>query len=199
MKLSILICTMPQRADMFHAIRSKLLKQIDETAKGQVEILSNIRTDITTGHKRNLLMKEAKGEFVVFVDDDDDVFDYYVSEIIKTINENPDIDCIGTNGIISFDGKNPKQWFISITYPNWHESANVYYRTPNHITPIRRSIASTIAFPNIYRGEDSAFSLAIQPLLKKEAIIKKPIYHYRFRAPYVPQTENGAPYRPAWR
>jgi hypothetical protein len=199
MKLSILICTMPQRAAMFNAIHTKLLHQIEQSAKGEVEVLFNGRTDVSTGHKRNLLMQLAQGEFVVFVDDDDDVYDYYVSEIVKTINENPDIDCIGTNGIISFDGNNPKQWFISIAYKYWYESANVYYRTPNHISPIRKTIAASIPFPNIYRGEDSAFSLAIYPLLTKEAIIKKPIYHYRFCAPFTSQIENGAPYRPAWR
>jgi hypothetical protein len=199
MKLSILICTMPQRVEMFNAIHSKLLHQIETSAKGEVEVLANGMVDITTGHKRNLLMQEAKGEFVVFVDDDDDVYDWYVSEIVKTINENPEIDCIGTNGIISFNGENPRKWFISIAYQNWYESAEVYYRTPNHISPIRRTIASSIPFPNIYRGEDSAFSLAIHPLLKKEAIIEKPIYHYRFCSPIVTQVENGAPYRPAWR
>ena len=199
MKLSILICTIPQRADMFNAIYSKLLRQAESVGKGEVEILFNAQTEITTGHKRNLLIKESKGEFVVFVDDDDDVYDYYVDEIVKTIRENPDIDCIGTNGIISFNGQNHKKWFISKEYNHWHEQAEIYFRTPNHISPIRRSIAVSVPFPNVFVGEDSAFSIAVHPLLKKEALIQKPMYHYQSRTSITPLVENGAPYRPAWR
>ena len=199
MKLSILICTMPQRAEMFNTLLEKLNRQVENDAKGKVEILSNDRIDITTGHKRNLLIQDSQGDFVVFVDDDDDVYEWYVKDIIETIEKNPNVDCIGTNGIISFDGKNPKKWFISIKYLHWYEANNVYYRTPNHISPIRRSIAITVPFPDLYRSEDSAFSAQIFPLLKNEAIIERPLYHYRFAAPAPKHTENGEPYRPAWR
>ena len=199
MKLSILICTIPQRQDLFNNIYAKIKNQIDLYGKGLVEILYDSQIDITTGNKRNLLIEKSKGEFVVFVDDDDDVFDCYVSEILQTIEKNPDIDCIGTNGIISFNGQNHRKWFISKEYQHWHEKEEVYYRTPNHISPIRRSIAISIPFPNVYVGEDSAFSTQIYPLLKKEAIIQKPLYHYQSRATTTPLVENGAPYRPAWR
>ena len=199
MKLSILICTMPERSQMFNAIKAKILNQIEKAKTNEVEVLSNDRLDITTGEKRNLLLAQSKGDFIVFVDDDDDVYEYYVAEIVNTINENPNIDCIGTNGIISFNGQNSKQWFISISYKHWHESAGVYYRTPNHISPIRREIAIGIGFPNQHHGEDFAYSMSILPHLHKEAIIAKPLYHYQARGENIPQVENGAPYRPAWR
>ena len=203
MKLSILICTMPERSQMFNAIKAKILNQIEKAKTNEVEVLSNDRLDITTGEKRNLLLAQSKGDFIVFVDDDDDVYEYYVAEIVNTINENPNIDCIGTNGIISFNGQNSRQWFISISYKHWHESAGVYYRTPNHISPIRREIAIGIGFPNQHHGEDFAYSMSILPHLHKEAIIAKPLYHYQSRVAITNhppnQDENGAPYRPAWR
>jgi glycosyltransferase involved in cell wall biosynthesis len=201
MKLSILICTLPQRAEMFNFIFEKLSKQINSSNKNQVEIVSDDNIHITTGEKRNQLISKAKGEFVVFVDDDDDVYDYYISEILSTIENNPYIDCIGTNGIISFNGQNQRNWYISIDYKHWHEKADGYYRTPNHISPIRKSIAEQITFPNTHHGEDFAFSMAIYPLLKNEAKIEKPMYHYKYKgkSEQIPQGEQGSPYRPAWR
>jgi len=199
MKLSILICTMPQRSEMFRLLHAKISLQIEKAKTKEVEILSNDKLDISTGKKRNLLIAESKGDFIVFVDDDDDVYDYYVEEILNTINKNPDIDCIGTNGIISFNGQNPKRWFISKAYNHWHESEEVYYRTPNHISPVRRTIAEKSPFPDEHHGEDFVYSKGILPFLHKEAIIEKPMYHYQARGENTPKVENNAPYRAAWR
>jgi glycosyltransferase involved in cell wall biosynthesis len=191
---------MPERNQMFRALYTKILQQIEKAKSKDVELLSNERMDISTGEKRNLLIKQSSGEFVVFVDDDDDVFDCYVEEILKAINENPKIDCIGINGVISFNGENPKKWFISKKFQRWYESADVYYRTPNHISPIRKTIAEFVGFPKIHHGEDFVYSMGVLPHLNKEAIIEKPLYHYKSRAELSqPQFENGAPYRPAWR
>ena len=202
MKLSILICTMPQRAEMFRVLHAKISQQIEKAETKEVELLSNDQMGISTGQKRNLLINESCGEFVVFIDDDDDIFDCYVEEILKTITENPSVDCIGINGVISFNGQNHQKWFISKKFERWYESAGVYYRTPNHISPIRRTIAQLIPFPNIHHGEDFAYSIGILPHLHKEATIEKPLYHYQSRATihHPPtQVENGAPYRPPFR
>lgn len=198
MKLSILICTMPERREMFCVLHAKISQQIEKAETNEVEILSNDLMNITTGEKRNILLDSSIGEFVVFVDDDDNVYDYYVLEILRVIRQNPDIDCIGINGIISFNGEDSKKWFISKKYQHWCEEAQIYFRTPNHISPIRRSIAISVRFPNICHGEDSAFSTAIYPLLKNEALIEKPMYHYQARTE-TPHIQNGEPYRPAWR
>jgi glycosyltransferase involved in cell wall biosynthesis len=194
---------MPERSEMFRALQCKILEQIEKTKANEVELLSNDRMDVSTGQKRNMLIDSSSGDFVVFVDDDDDVYDCYIEEILKTITENPNVDCIGINGLISFNGQNHKKWFISKKFERWYESAEVYYRTPNHISPIRRTIAKLVPFPNIHHGEDFAYSIGILPHLHNEATIEKPLYHYQSKvavANHPPnQDENGAPYRPAWR
>jgi len=200
MKLSILICTMPQRSDMFRLLHAKISQQIEKVKTTEVELLSNDKMNISTGEKRNLLIDSSSGEFVVFVDDDDDVYDYYVEEILKTINENPQVDCIGINGVISFNGQNHKKWFISKKFERWYESGDVYYRTPNHISPIRRTIAQLVGFPKIHHGEDFSYSMGVLPHLQEEAIIEKPLYHYQTLGNLPqPHIENNEPYRPAWR
>ena len=202
MKLSILICTIPERSQMFRVLHDKISQQIKKIKTNGVEIISNDQIGISTGQKRNLLISQSVGDFIVFIDDDDDIYDYYVEEILKSINENPNADCIGINGIISFNGENHQKWFISKKFERWYESAGVYYRTPNHISPIRRTIAQLVGFPNIHHGEDFAYSLGVLPYLNLEATIDKPLYHYQSRATTnYPQTqvENGAPYRPPFR
>jgi glycosyltransferase involved in cell wall biosynthesis len=192
---------MPERSEMFRLLHAKISHQIEKVKTTEVELLSNDRMDVSTGEKRNMLIDSSSGEFVVFVDDDDDVYDYYVEEILKTINENPQVDCIGINGVISFNGQNHKKWFISKKFERWYENSDGYYRTPNHISPIRRSIAKSVGFPKTYNGEDFAYSIGVLPHLHKEATIQKPLYHYQARATNNQhhQDENGAPYRPPWR
>ena len=197
--LSILICTMPERQAMYKYIYDKICNQIKSLDLINVEVLSNSEMNITTGYKRNLLIQESQGEYVVFIDDDDDVYDYYVSEIINTLESNPNVDCIGINGIITFNGSNAKKWIVSKEYKTWHETAEVYYRTPNHLTPIKRSIAIKTPYPDVTKGEDFAFSIAVYDLIHTEVIIEKPMYHYKFNQSHNQVLSDGGVYRAAWR
>jgi glycosyltransferase involved in cell wall biosynthesis len=182
MKLSILICTLPERQVMFDVLKAKLMGQLFKLPefKDQVEICSATNIKMTTGALRNDLLKMAKGDFVVFIDDDDDVDSDYVKEIMTVIKDNPNIDCIGINGLITFDGDKGKPWSISIKHGHWHETDEMYLRTPNHISPVRRSIALKAKFPDISYGEDMEYSKRILPMCKKEACIDKPLYHYKY-------------------
>ena len=72
-RLSILIPTLESRQQQFEWLYDKLATQVRRHGlEGEVEILS-LRDDGTTsiGYKRNRLMEQAQGEFIVFVDDDD--------------------------------------------------------------------------------------------------------------------------------
>lgn len=179
--LSILIPTLRSRADKYNAINEKLLNQLHQLKKyaGAIYTITD-DGEQAIGHKRNELLKMAKGKFIVFVDDDDDISDDYVELIVKAIEENPDIDCIGIQGTITFDGKNERQWYISKDYGRWYEENNVYYRTPNHISPVKRELALQIMFPEINFGEDSDYSHRLLPLLKSEVKIEKNIYLYKY-------------------
>jgi glycosyltransferase involved in cell wall biosynthesis len=177
--LSVLICTMPERYYSFTSLKESLEKQIEQNKlNGLVEILSDDRMDITIGQKRNNLMQAAKGKFVAFIDDDDDVHTDYLRLIVEAIQNNPELDCIGINGEIIFDKIHHRQWFVSIKYEEWHEKDLIFYRTPNHLSPIKREIAVKCAYPDSSFGEDRFFSDLIFPLLKNEVVIETPLYIY---------------------
>jgi len=181
MMLSILICTIPERREMFEALYGKILLQIAmNSAISEVELIWDDNANITTGRKRNYLLDRAKGMFVVFIDDDDEIADDYLETILSAIKENPNVDCIGFEGYITFDGSKRKEWSISIKHGHWHETDTHYLRTPNHISPVRRGIATHCRFPEISYGEDMEFSKRILPFCKEETYVNKCLYHYKF-------------------
>lgn len=174
--LSILTCTLYQRKKNFDKLKNHLEQQIKFLP--QVELLANIDSgEKSIGQKRNELLCAAKGEYVVFVDDDDLVSTDYVNSILTAIHyKKPD--CCGIEGKIFFNKKANKKFIHSIQYQNWFEKNNVYYRCPNHLNPIRKELALAVGFQNLNSGEDHDFSERIKPLLKTEVYIKKCLYFY---------------------
>jgi glycosyltransferase involved in cell wall biosynthesis len=182
MKLSILICTIPSRHEMFYKLLNQVKLLCSKHSDGILEILIQADTHLNIGQKRNKLLEEAKGDFVVFIDDDDEIHDDYVDCMLNAIEICPDADCIGYKGYITFNGSTRKNWVISKECLTWHEKDQVYYRTPNHISPVRREIALSVKFPEITFGEDYEYSMGILPMLKKETFVDKELYHYKFMA-----------------
>jgi GT2 family glycosyltransferase len=179
MILSILIPSMHKRAGML----DRLIKSIPKSK--DIEIITDVDDGrVCTGKKRNDLIKAAKGEYVVFIDDDDEITPDYIPDILKAAALHPD--CIVFKGWMTTDGADRKDFRLSINYPYtavWENGKEVYLRFPNHICPIKRSIASMVKFPNVTMGEDYAFALALHErgLLKTEEVIDKFIYHYKYK------------------
>lgn len=174
-KLSILIATMPIRKEKL----KNLLSILEPQVLGQpVEILTDDSMLYNIGVKRNYLLNRAKGEYIVFVDDDDLVSPDYVENILRATETKPD--CIGISGTIIFNGHEQKQWHISKSFKGWFEQLGIYYRTPNHISPVRRELALQVMFPPIQFGEDFEYSTNLLPLLKTEVVIPGNLYFYRY-------------------
>lgn len=172
-KLSILTVTLESRRPVFENLARVLRAQ----SNSYVEMLANCDNgERSIGQKRNELLEAAKGDYVVFVDDDDMVFPYYTFGILKAIESNPD--CCGIEGIITQKDIGPKKFIHSIQYEDWFERDNVYYRCPNHLNPIKREIALDVRFPDKSWQEDKDFSERLKGKLKTETYIKGPIYYY---------------------
>jgi len=182
LKLSILIATMPSRIEMFDdlmvAIQHAQSIAHSHGFLNQVEVLFDNSMEYNIGVKRNKLLSRAYGEYIVFIDDDDLISSDYVHKILVACQQ--ETDCIGISGIITTNGLKQKQWHISKKNLTWFEKNWIYYRTPNHISPVRRTIALKAMFPEISYAEDHGYSRRLLPLLKSEAIVPGNIYHYRY-------------------
>jgi len=173
--LSILICTMPSRANKLARLMSILTPQM----RPEVEIL--IESDegqMSIGAKRNKLLSMATRKYVVFVDDDDTVHPQYIDMIFQAIGFS-DPDCIGICGEILY-GNSTWQFRHSITVGRWCKDKlnKLFFRTPNHLNPIKREHALKAKFPEISYGEDKQYSESVRPFLKTEAFIEGSIYFY---------------------
>lgn len=177
-QLSILIATMPSRIRSFDSLMLNLKTQAI-LANQDVEILYDNSVLYNIGTKRNKLLERANGNYIVFCDDDDLVSDNYVKLILEATKSNAD--CIGINGIITTNGKDERKWFISKEYGCWKTEGDVYLRTPNHISPVKRELALLAMFPEISFGEDYEYSMRLLPLLTSEEKITEPLYFYRYR------------------
>jgi glycosyltransferase involved in cell wall biosynthesis len=174
-KLSVLICSLENRQHLLQRLMDVLNPQLNDN----VEVLKKIDNgEIPIGRKRNELLEQAQSEYVAFVDDDDIVSNDYISKILHAIEKKPD--CCGLQGIITFQGKSPRMFIHSLKYKSWFEQNNVYYRCPNHLNAIKRSLAIQVKFPETNHGEDRDFSTRILPLLKTEEYINGVIYHYLY-------------------
>lgn len=176
-KLSILIPSTKDREYMTLCLKEMICLNASVEQAEQFEIIIDWSGDIV-GKKRNDLLKQAKGEYIVFVDSDDLVSPVYVSKILEACKSGAD--CIGINGIMTTNGQLEQKWFISKEYGYWHQRGSVFYRTTNHISPVRRELALQAGFPEWIFGEDAEYSRRLLPLLKTEVIITEPLYHYKF-------------------
>ena len=174
MKLSILIATMPSRRKSF----AKLLNSLGKS--DNVEVLWDDSMDYNIGVKRNKLLERACGEYVSYIDDDDSVDVRYVANILEAIKTKPD--CVGISGVITTNGGNIRRWHISKDYGSWYQKGRAYFRTPNHISPVRRDIALAVMFPEVAHGEDYAYSMGILPLLKTEVKVRGNMYFYNYNS-----------------
>ena len=197
MKLSILICHLTKRTPKLRRLRAVLDPQI-EGREGKVEIL--VREDDgdeTVGCKRNKLLYQAVGRYVVFIDDDDMVPEDYVDTILAAIGggqnqrlvwdpetdkiaesdvDAPDV--VGFFGHMITNGGEPEVFDHSIKFREWSTKGKKFLRCPNHTNPVRRELALETRFPEIDIGEDRDYSLRLMPLLRTEVYVDKCMYIY---------------------
>ena len=89
MKLSILTPTIPGRENQAQTLSQKLASQILDLPVEHLILSDNRRR--TIGAKRQALLDCARGEYVAFVDDDDDVSDDYIVSLLAGIETGVDV------------------------------------------------------------------------------------------------------------
>lgn len=183
MILSVLICSLYKRSGLLSSLMREVQKQTTECGAGsEVELLVEIDAgELSTGVKRKKLLEKATGRYVIYIDDDDEIYSYYIKELLEAAKSGSD--CFAINGIMTTNGDNLISWRLSKNYQNEtinENGVNLYLRHTNHITAVKRDIALQSGFPDLSCGEDKGYSEGLRGLLQTECVIIPPMYHYRY-------------------
>lgn len=182
--LSICICSIYSRKHFLDRLMAILTPQLCD----RTEVLLAIDAgQVSIGVKRQRLLERARGEFIVFIDDDDTVAPDYVAQIIAASLRNPTADAITYRSKRYEDGAYEADCCYSIKNESnrshyYVDGFKTYSRWPYHVTPIRRELALKIGFKDKDHQEDSDFAEALRPLLKTEEHIEAFLYFYWWRS-----------------
>lgn len=180
-RLSILICSITSRRAMLERLMSQLSPQLTDA----VEVIVDCDAGETIiGTKRNRLVAKSNplSGWVCFVDDDDAVSANYCAEILRALDGDPD--CVGFNSRRFLDGRQVGDCSYSIRNRDvddtidYNEQFRHSFRTPGHLTPIRREFVLETGFEAWCYGEDRDFERRVFPLLKTESFIDANLYDY---------------------
>lgn len=182
MKLSILICSLDSRVELFNRLFIELDRQRDNRNTTLEILVERDNGEQRTGTKRNRLLERARGEYVCFIDDDDEVSPNYINILLEAIEQN--FDCVSLRGVMTTSGQNHETFEHSIRYKAYQTTDNPikYERYPNHLNCIRASIAKQFKFPEINHGEDTDWATQIfkSGLIKTEFYTDEILYYYRY-------------------
>jgi len=183
MKLSILICTLKSREEKLIRLCDILKPQVEKFKKQVEVIIANDTGENSIGYKRNYLVNMANiyiepNEYLCFIDDDDTVSDNYIELLLEKIKLAPDV--IVFDAFRFANGKPDRIVKYGIEYNKDYHDKNAYYRMPNHLMCVKKSLAVQIPFKEINFGEDSDYAKRLYPLLKTQERINETLYNYLY-------------------
>lgn len=185
---SILLPSVPSRAKEGLALLDKITKQIPRHSGIEVLMFCDNKMR-TTGEKRNALLDLAQGEYFCFVDDDDDIKDYYVERVLRAIDPQSKVLADGTPwqkpDVVIF----PVDCFVNGEYgqtetdvnyvdEDWSPKMGVK-RKPGLVHVWRRALASCLRFGDKMFDEHDEFYVPFLARVKTVAKIDMPVYIYR--------------------
>jgi len=177
-KLSILILSISSRLQNYLLpLVEKISSQIKDYPVELIILTDNQQQ--TIGSKRNQLLENSQGEYICFIDDDDDISDEYIEKIILAMDNKPD--CIVFDSWVTLNNDEGKLCKFGIEYKNQNLEKE-YRRAPNHLMVIRKILLANIRFQKTNFGEDTDWSNKIKHLLVTQERINEILYYYRYNS-----------------
>lgn len=172
---TILIATLGQRAHRLKRLLDGLLPQVEPYA-GAVRVcafynngerpLSEVRQD---------LIDAATTDYISFIDDDDEVPDYFVDEVYSRLG---DVDYIGWQLQCYVDGVPLRPTYHSLRYDGWSDDSAGFYRDISHLNPIRTELARCVSYRGLKPPEDVSWASLMRDHVVTEAYVDRIMYHY---------------------
>lgn len=176
MRLSILIASIPSRFDKARALYEHVLNLIGDKDIEVLLFMDNKKR--TIGEKREALKNISKGEYFMFVDDDDSL--YSIDEVYEACKDvdvvtfkNKSLNNDGSSFIVSFGLNNPIEH-------NSQDGKYIDLKRPPFTQCAWNKKFREIEFPSINWGEDWGWVEKCLKIAKTETFIDKIIHGYNF-------------------
>ena len=180
-KLSILVPTLFSRLPVhFPRLMRKLERQAGQREDVEVLALFDNKTR-SVGMKRNALLDLARGEYTVFIDDDDVIAPDYVQSIKRALECNPGVDCVSFHVQLYLANVKDRLCKYRLGVKKCKNTGtDGYIGHISHVHPWRAEIAKQFRFPDKSVGEDVAWSKRCCAAASTEVVIDRVLYNYMF-------------------
>lgn len=187
--LSILICGTPARAaSKALPLVGRILAQLypDDKRVEVLYLLDNKKRSV--GAKRQALLDIAQGEYVSYVDDDDDIAPEYCAAILGVIEmpgDKPDV--ITFDQVANIAGNLGQVCFgLGQANEDFNPDA-ITKRNAWHVCAWKRELAQRFKFPDLMDGEDWAWASQLCSVARSSVHIDGVLHFYTFN----PQTTEA--------
>jgi hypothetical protein len=155
---SVLIPTIPGREESFRSLVGSIREKLQRIAP-HLRVEFCVRFDnkeMSIGLKRQELLQGARGKYMSFVDDDDDITDAYIEDLAEMIR--------GNYQVMRLRGQIAQYTFThslenKLTSPM--ARGDVFLRPPNHLNPMLTDVAKLVSFRDSVRGEDLDWTIRL--------------------------------------
>lgn len=185
---TVMLLSIPSRLEKcLIPLYNKLLKQCEGV--NDVELLCLVDNKAQTiGEKRQHILQSARGRFVAFLDDDDQISDDYISSLREVMLANTE------NGpdVITFDQHctvNGEEFNVNFRHGNPHEGLKRdpitgrltdIKRPPYHMCAWSARLARGTPFKIASYGEDIDWCARMYARITKEIHIDKVLHYYQY-------------------
>jgi hypothetical protein len=177
---SVLIPTIPGREQSLQALLGSIREKVSRLAP-HLTVEYSVAFDNrekSIGRKRQELLQAAKGRYMSFIDDDDQITDAYIEDLRDTI--------AGQYHVMRLRGQiQPYTFTHSLENGLMSPMArgDVFLRPPNHLNPMLTDVAKLIPFGDATRGEDLDWTirLAKRGFLEREYRSDPTRIHYIYQ------------------
>jgi glycosyltransferase involved in cell wall biosynthesis len=183
LSLSILTPTIPERAfplpnsdqtNKLAILNDKIAEQIGTLPVEHLILCDNRARSI--GAKRQALVDIARGEYIAFVDDDDDISDDYVSSLLAAIETGAD--CITFRQRAVYNGLESEVHFGVKNQDHPFNPGGITLRAPWHVCAWKRDVVAGCLFGESSYGEDLVWCQQARKRIKNGYHIDRVLHTY---------------------
>lgn len=155
---TVLIPTIPGREKKLQMLIQSIHEKVNRICPElRLEVLVGFdNKEQSIGMKRENMLQSAKGKYVAFIDDDDDITDAYIEDLRDTIRS--------SSQVMRIRGEINQYTFthsIENKLSDTMARNGVFLRPPNHLNPMMTDVAKMIHYTDSLRGEDLDWAIRL--------------------------------------